>query len=265
MLIVKTSSDLSDMLINRNVAKKQIGFVATMGALHRGHISLLERSKKENDTSVCSIFVNPRQFNDSNDLKNYPRPIENDIILLTEAGCDILFLPAAEEIYNADYIEPKIDLFGLESLLEGSSRPGHFKGVAVVVSRLFDCVKPDRAYFGQKDFQQTLVIKELVRQFNLPIEIVINDIVREESGLAMSSRNIRIPTDKLQKAGFIYDALLQLKQNVRKISINESLDIAKQEILKNKLTKIEYLEIVNPETLKTISDLTNQLHAIANY
>jgi len=253
MFLIKTTKDLDTIIHKQKTDNKKIGFVATMGALHKGHVSLIERSKRENDTTICSIFVNPRQFNDKNDLINYPRPIEKDIIILEEAGCDVLFLPSPEEVYPEDYQDTPIELGALESVLEGAMRPGHFKGVALVVKRLFDCVKPDRAYFGQKDFQQTLVVKELVRQFKMPIVITVNDILREENGLAMSSRNIRLNNEQKNLAGFIFKALQTLRDNVFSVSFEEAVRIATVDILKHEGTRIEYIEIVDAENLEKLN------------
>lgn len=262
MFLIKTTKDLEIILKKQRSENRKIGFVATMGALHKGHVSLLERSKVENDTTICSIFVNPRQFNDKNDLLNYPRPIEKDILMLEEAGCDALFLPDPDEIYPENYLDAPIDLGKLESVLEGAMRPGHFKGVAMVVKRLFDCIKPNKAYFGQKDFQQTLVVKHLVRQFDMPVEIVVNDILREENGLAMSSRNIRLKNEQQQNAGFIYKALKNLNENVFKMPFSQAIEKARLEILQNEGTQIEYLEIVDTENLEKMEVLDKNRKAV---
>ncbi len=263
MFLLKSTFDVDNLLNKYRNDNKKIGFVATMGALHKGHISLIERSKRENETTVCSIFVNPRQFNDSKDLENYPRPIENDINILIDAGCDLLFLPGEEDIYPANYQVPEIDLLRIASILEGASRPGHFKGVAIVVKRLFDCIKPDKAYFGQKDYQQTLVIKQIVKQFELPIEIVIGEIIREDTGLAMSSRNIRLSEENRSKAAFIYKTLLKLKSNVKYMPLPEAIEKAKVEILENEETKLEYLEVTNPATLLPLNAIPSDSNALA--
>lgn len=262
MFLIKTTKDLEIILNKQRSENRKIGFVATMGALHNGHVSLLERSKVENDTTICSIFVNPRQFNDKNDLLNYPRPIEKDILMLEEAGCDALFLPDPDEIYPENYLDAPIDLGKLESVLEGAMRPGHFKGVAMVVKRLFECVQPNKAYFGQKDFQQTLVVKELVKQFDMPIEIVVNDILREDNGLAMSSRNIRLKNEQQQNAGFIYTALKNLNENVFKMPFSQAIEIATNEILQHEGTQIEYLEIVDTENLEKMEVLDKNRKAV---
>jgi pantoate--beta-alanine ligase len=263
MIVIKAATELNHFLNGLKIKSKKIGFVATMGALHSGHISLIERSNRENDTTVCSIFVNPRQFNDPKDLEKYPRPIEKDILLLVKAGCNVLFIPDYQDIYSPNYVEPKINLEGLDTILEGAMRPGHFKGVALVVKRLFECVKPDAAYFGQKDYQQTLVIKQIVKEFKLPVKIVVTEIHREENGLAMSSRNIRLSYEQRNRAGFIYSALLQLKSNLKYLDINEALIKAKESILKEAGAKIEYLTIVEPDTLAPIEKIDQERSAIA--
>lgn len=257
MIVLKSSEELDILLNKLRKENKKIGFVATMGALHDGHISLIERSKKENDTTVCSIFVNPLQFNDLNDLEKYPRPIEKDILKLTDANTNILFLPSYEDIYPPNYINPEIDLNGIDTILEGAMRPGHFKGVAQVVKRLFDCVKPDKAYFGQKDYQQILIIKQIVKQFNFTIEVVICDILREKNGLAMSSRNSRLTKEQQNTAGFIYEALVKLKSDSETMPLADALLIANERILKYKGATIEYLTVVDPNTLMPIERISH--------
>jgi pantoate--beta-alanine ligase len=194
---------------------KSIGFVPTMGALHPGHRSLIERARVENEVVVCSIFVNPTQFNDPKDLVNYPRTPELDYAILEEAGCDIVFSPSVEEMYPDDHL---LDLnFGdLETVMEGHFRPGHFKGVATVVSRLFSITTPTRAYFGEKDFQQLAVIREMNRRLKTGIEIVSCATLREADGLAMSSRNIHLNYEERNHASIIYKALLFAQHAVHK-------------------------------------------------
>ena len=188
-----------------------------MGALHQGHLSLLQNSKKDNKTTVVSIFVNPIQFNDKNDFDKYPRLLDNDLKLLENYNCDVVFAPSVGEIYPEPPVE-SYDFGYLDKILEGAFRPGHFNGVAIVVNRLFQIVKPDRAYFGKKDYQQYIIIKELVKQQKLPIEIIAVPIVREPSGLAMSSRNLRLNKDELQVAPEIYKALLLAKNLLTKLN-----------------------------------------------
>lgn len=233
--------------------KHPIGLVPTMGALHQGHLSLLEYSKKDNATTVVSIFVNPIQFNDKNDFDKYPRLLDNDLKLLENYHCDVVFAPSVEEMYPTPPQE-KYDFDYLDKILEGAFRPGHFNGVAVVVNRLFNIVKPDRAYFGKKDYQQYIIIKELVKQQNLPIEIIAVPIMRELSGLAMSSRNLRLSENELKLATEIYKALLLAKNLAYKKSINEVKQAVIDHLTQFPDFKIEYVEIVNADDLKTIND-----------
>jgi len=233
--------------------KHPIGFVPTMGALHQGHLSLLEHSKKDNQTTVVSIFVNPVQFNDKKDFDKYPRLLDNDLKLLENYNCDVVFAPSVEEIYPEPPVE-SYDFGYLDKILEGAFRPGHFNGVAIVVNRLFQIVKPDRAYFGKKDYQQYIIIKELVKQQNLPIEIIAVPIVREPSGLAMSSRNLRLNKDELQVAPEIYKALLLAKNLAYKKSINEVKQAVIDHLTQFFDFKIEYVEIVNADNLQNMNN-----------
>jgi pantoate--beta-alanine ligase len=224
-----------------------------MGALHAGHISLLEIALKENDVVICSIFVNPTQFNDPKDLEKYPRPIEKDTELLEKAGCSILFLPEVEDIYGDN--TPWTHTFGeLENIWEGAMRPGHFKGVGQVVYKLFNIVKPDNAYFGQKDFQQTLIIKRLIQDFKLPIELHICPIIREKNGLAMSSRNIRLNDAEHLASGKIYEALMSVKTGIDNQEFDFENLLAKANAILQSIPSIqlEYIDLVNPETLQKV-------------
>lgn len=193
------------------IKNRSVGFVPTMGALHEGHISLVRKAKEENELTVVSIFVNPTQFNNPEDLARYPRTLETDLERLEKAGCDAVFVPSVQEIYP----EPamlKMDFGRLEQILEGAFRPGHFNGVGLVVSKLFHIVRPQRAYFGQKDIQQCAVISRLVNDLSFGIELVFCETVREADGLAMSSRNVRLSPEKRQVAPFIYQSLLRGKE-----------------------------------------------------
>ncbi len=256
MKVVKTSKELDLILSPLRSSAKKIGFVPTMGALHDGHISLLKKAMLENDVVICSVFVNPTQFNDPKDLEKYPRPIEKDIELLESAGCHYLFLPEVNDIY-ADGETWGHNFGKLEQIWEGAMRPGHFKGVGQVVYKLFNIVKPTNAYFGQKDFQQTLIIKKLIADFNLDINLHICPIIREESGLAMSSRNSRLNNLERRSAGNIYKAL----ENTRLSILKGNKDLSE---LKNKALdilntiadiKIEYVDIVNPDKLEIIENI----------
>jgi len=254
--IVKTSKELVELLATLKNSGSTIGFVPTMGALHAGHISLLEKAIQENDTVICSIFVNPTQFNDPKDLEKYPRPIEQDILLLTKAGCDILFMPEVEDIYG-DNLEWTHSFGELENIWEGAMRPGHFKGVGQIVHKLFSIVQPNNAYFGQKDFQQTLIIKKLITDFNMNITLHVCPIIREDNGLAMSSRNIRLNPDERAVSGKIYETLNFTKEQICAGQRNI-------ELLKNKALTllssipsihIEYIDIVNPDNLQKVTEI----------
>ena len=257
MHVIKTSETLTKHLktLRENNPKVTIGFVPTMGALHTGHASLIEASVAENDITVCSIFVNPTQFGEAADLETYPKPIENDIELLIDNGCDILFLPDYKEIYPDTYQQQEFAIGGLDHKIEGVSRPGHFQGVCNVLHRFFILVFPSRAYFGQKDFQQTVVAKKLVETTNSPLEIRITPIYREPHGLAMSSRNIRLSTKGRQNAAFIYRAISQAKEDVNEMELHEAIAKAKQFINAQKGAHIDYLLAVDTATLDEVKTL----------
>ena len=230
---------------------KGIGFVPTMGALHEGHISLVHASKKVNDITVVSIFVNPTQFNDKEDLKRYPRTLERDISLLEKAGCDLVFTPEEGDMYP----EPDTRQFHfgyMESVMEGAKRPGHFNGVGQIVSKLFDIIRPHRAYFGIKDFQQVAIIKQLVKQCHYEIEIISCPIVREPDGLAMSSRNALLEPDYRQQAPHIYDILLKASNLTSQFNVEELKAWVWCEINKNPFLKVDYFEIVDDIELSPV-------------
>lgn len=231
-----------------------IGFVPTMGALHAGHLSLIEQSKKKCDVTVCSIFVNPTQFNDPADLAKYPRPIEKDIQLLEEVGCDILYQPSVEDVYDGEPHVIHIDLGGIEKVLEGKQRPGHFDGVVSIVKKLFEAVKPTDVFFGQKDYQQTLVVRKLIRHFNMNIKFHTCTTSRENDGLAMSSRNIRLNDEERKQALSIHQVLqeaLRKKDILTPLKMEEYIT---EELQKNSLMKVEYACAVDPADLKDIKD-----------
>ena len=224
-----------------------------MGALHEGHLSLVDRCRKECDTVVVSVFVNPTQFNDPNDLKNYPRTAEADIALLEKAGADFAFMPSVEEIYPKK--DTRVFDFGqLDKVMEGPSRPGHFNGVAQVVSRLFDIVGCNTAYFGEKDFQQIAIIREMVRQLNYPIRIVACPIVRESDGLAMSSRNLLLTPEHRKAAPLIYQSLREAAELHKALPVEDTKRRVIERINANPLLHVEYFSIVNADTLQDISD-----------
>ena len=231
--------------------KEGIGFVPTMGALHAGHRSLVERARRENDTVVVSVFVNPTQFNDKNDLRNYPRTPEADCAVLEAAGADIVFMPSVEEVYP----EPDTRVFDfgqIDKVMEGATRPGHFNGVAQVVSRLFDLVKPRRAYFGEKDFQQIAVIKAMVAQLGIDIEIVECAIVRGEDGLALSSRNELLTPEHRKAAPHIYATISQCSEKMATMSPEELTEWVVKTIDSNPLLKTIYFEAVDARSMQRV-------------
>jgi len=228
---------------------KSIGFVPTMGALHEGHLKLVEQALSENELVVCSIFVNPIQFNNAEDLEKYPRTFDQDIAMLEAVGCHVVFYPSASEMYPAP--ETKVYDFGLiDKVMEGRFRPGHFNGVAIVVKKLFDIVNPHKAYFGEKDYQQLAIIKALVKQENIPTRIVACSTVRETDGLAMSSRNRRLSTSQRQQAPQIYQVLKQIPKWFPTHSIAEIKLMVEQSINNIAEMQLEYFEISDAETLQ---------------
>ena len=243
----------NDTLAQINVWKRNgftVGFVPTMGALHEGHLSLIRKSKEENDKTVCSIFVNPTQFTEKSDFATYPKTLSSDINLLLKEGVDMLFNPAAKTIYPPDYKTKQYDLAGLDKNLEGHLRPGHFQGVCNVLDRLFKIVPADRAYFGQKDFQQTVVVFHLCKLLGIQTDVVVCPIIREENGLAMSSRNNRL-TDELRKnAGFIFSSLIQLKQYFKQGNFKQGIDSFTKNIREHDGANLEYLKIVDMQSLQ---------------
>lgn len=255
MKTLKTKNELFNYVHNQKVNNKNIGFVPTMGALHQGHISLVERAKSENDFVVVSIFVNPTQFNDPKDLEKYPRTIIADVEKLEKAGVDLLFYPEKEEMYfegETWTYEPG----ELSRVFEGALRPGHFKGVTQIVKKLFDLVQPERAYFGQKDYQQLLIIQQMVQDFQIPITIVPCPIERESSGLAMSSRNERLSPPQRQKAAIISRTLFKIKDLAKEEKDTSILREAGLTLLREeKEITVEYLEIVDGNSLKHIQHL----------
>lgn len=250
MFLTGTIAELQNKLSELKKGKS-VGFVPTMGALHAGHISLVNQAVAVNEIVVVSIFVNPTQFNDKNDLDRYPRTLESDLQLLEKTGCQIVFAPMANEVYP----EPdtrKFNFGPLETVMEGKHRPGHFNGVAQVVSKLFDFVKPDKAYFGLKDFQQLAIIKEMVNQLKINTEIIECQIVREESGLAMSSRNELLTTEERKNAAVISETLFKAKELSKQKSVNDLANWVIETINKNQFLTVEYFEIVDELKLQPV-------------
>lgn len=252
MKLYTTVKDLQEALESGRSRGLTTGFVPTMGALHPGHLSLVSRAAGENGLTVVSIFVNPNQFNDPDDLKNYPRTLERDLELLSPLSCDCVFAPMVREIYP----EPdtrRFDFGPLERVMEGRYRPGHFNGVAQVVSRLFEIVRPERAYFGRKDFQQLSVIMNMVNMLGLPVEIIACDTVRESDGLAMSSRNALLTPEHRAAAPQIYRILREAREEAALHSPAVVIDRVLQKVNATGLLRAEYFDIVDEMTLQTVS------------
>ena len=255
MIIIHSINELQALLSKERIAGKTIGFVPTMGALHKGHISLVERCRNENNICVVSIFVNPTQFNDKKDLSAYPRTLEKDCELLEPAGCDIVFAPSETEMYPAP--DTRIfDLGSVSEVMEGKHRPGHFNGVAQIVSKLFDAVMPDNAYFGEKDFQQIAVIREMARQLEQKVNIVACPIIREHDGLAMSSRNSRLTHEQRQIAPAIARTLKESCTFAPSKSVQEIKDWVVNTLNNIPSLRVEYFEIVDGDTLQPVSNLS---------
>lgn len=247
MEIVNTKVSLQELVQRHRSSSLRIAFVPTMGALHRGHIALIDHAKQLADIVVCSIFVNPTQFNDPKDLEKYPRPIEQDIAMLEQAGCNILFNPGVDEMYEPGE-QWHLDLDGLDNVLEGLHRPGHFQGVTQIVKKLFDAVQPDVACFGQKDFQQYKVVERLINQLKLPLTLALCPTVREASGLAMSSRNVRLTALGRKQALVLYRTLQQTKANLGKKSLAALHEDALKSLENNPGVQLEYFAIYHADT-----------------
>lgn len=250
MLIFKDHKSLVEHLISLHLLHKSIGFVPTMGALHTGHISLMTRAARENDLIVVSIFVNPTQFNNPEDLEKYPRPLEKDITLIdTHIKNVIVYTPEPSDIYGSQILSTSFDFEGLEHQMEGKFRPGHFDGVGTVVGKLFEIVRPHNAYFGEKDFQQLQIIRKLVQLKKLPVHIVPCPISREDNGLAMSSRNERLSKEVREEASIIYEILLKVKAKAETTSVEELKKIVVEAFNNHPKFTLEYFEIASESTL----------------
>ena len=253
MEVFSTITALQAALAEQKAAGKQVGLVPTMGALHAGHLSLVQHCVAENDVTVVSVFVNPTQFNDKNDLLHYPRTLDKDVALLTKAGCTYVFAPSEEEMYP----EPdtrQFDFSPLDNVMEGHFRPGHFNGVAQIVSKLFMAVIPDRAYFGEKDFQQLAIIRRMTQQLQLPVILVPCPIVRESDGLALSSRNARLTTKQRNNAPIIAQTLFESRKFVSDWSVADVQKWVVETLNAVDDMRVEYFDIVDGDTLQTIHD-----------
>jgi pantoate--beta-alanine ligase len=277
MIILKTTQEVKQHLSDLKRSGKIVGFIPTMGALHDGHISLIGFAKAGCDVIVSSIFVNPTQFNDLSDLKNYPRTLESDCAQLQKAGCNVVFAPDVTEMYSAKELELKaqqieddswkgdkiVDFGLLDKVMEGAHRKGHFNGVAQVVSKLFKIVEPNKAYFGQKDFQQLAIIRSMTRQMDMEIDIIGCPIVRESNGLAMSSRNTRLTADQRNVASTISKTLFKAKELIGTKTIVELKDFAEAELRAESQFKLEYFEIADVETLQPVVEYSDAKSAVA--
>jgi len=262
MKILRNIGEYNTYFKDVKAAKKSIGFVPTMGALHKGHISLIHCSRANTDVTICSIFVNPTQFNDKDDYLNYPRNIESDLDKLEKASTDAVFIPAEKEMYSEEYKAKSVKLEHLEEIMEGAYRPGHFSGVITIVQRLFDIIKPDKSYFGEKDYQQLTIIKEMAQQLEYSIEIVGCPIIRENDGLAMSSRNQLLTKPQRVAAPAIYSALLNARDNFNTNEIAGLKSFVEQEINKEPTLQIEYVEICDAHNLQPITNKIQGQQAI---
>ena len=264
MILLKTAIELQNWIAKQQEKGSKIGFVPTMGALHNGHISLITNCKSQNLLTVCSIFVNPTQFNDSSDFEKYPQTIESDILALEKVGTDLLFMPTHAQIYpNGIANLPVYELGNLENLLEGKYRPGHFQGVCQVVNRLLDLVQPDKLFLGQKDFQQCMVISKLLELKQSNTELVICPTLRASSGLALSSRNMRLTEAGRQKAAMIYQVLRHIQTQLNDhVSVDQVLEAGKNLLLSAGFEKIDYLELAEAKSLESIDHLEPQMQGV---
>ncbi|WP_462267125.1 pantoate--beta-alanine ligase [Mucilaginibacter sp.] len=261
MDIFTTIHEVRQHLQRLQAAGSTIGLVPTMGALHQGHLSLIARSRQQTAVTVCSIFVNPTQFTNAADLEKYPRPIEADVEKLEQAGCDVLFKPPVAEMYDGNE-QWHLDIGPLEHLLEGKFRPGHYQGVTQVVYKLFAIVKPDLAFFGQKDYQQVLVIRRMSELLNLPVKLVMCPIERETDGLAMSSRNVHLSADDHRHALVLHKALTYIKDNYQPENLAALQQYAEQLITAEPGVTLDYFELADADTLQRAGSVTPHVVAL---
>jgi pantoate--beta-alanine ligase len=262
MQIFREIEPLRAFLVEKRGAGKSIGLVPTMGALHEGHLTLLKQARSENDVTVCSIYVNPTQFNNPEDLANYPRTLEQDAQQLRSIGCDAVFAPESAEMYNTPNVV-RFDFGHLDKVMEGAFRPGHFSGVALVVSKLFHIVEPHRAYFGQKDWQQFAIISTLARELKFNLEIKSVPTVREANGLAMSSRNLRLTPEQRAKAAVLSGALRDARvQLINKTSIDTVKQFVKSHVESDAEITLEYFEVADSENLMPLNGVEDSAKPI---
>lgn len=267
MQIIYTKEELQAVVLCCKAARLQTGLVPTMGALHAGHASLVRRSVKENDVTFVSVFVNPTQFNNKEDLEKYPRNLNRDTELLAAEGADYLFAPTAEEIYTTEEMQTTFDFDfgGLDKVMEGKHRPGHFNGVVQIVSKLFDLVQPNRAYFGEKDFQQLAIIRHMVRTMGYKLEIIGCPIVRETSGLALSSRNERLSASEKETATRISHILFESRQLKHSQTVKQVESWVIEQLNRVEGLMVEYYEIVDQDTLQPAADFSNAIGCVTVY
>lgn len=263
LLTITHASELTKHIQNLKLQSLKVGFIPTMGALHEGHLKLIKTSKRENDVTVVSIFVNPTQFNDKKDLEKYPRTLAQDQQQLTGVGTDILFAPEVEDIYpSGTEVGADIYLGGLDSVMEGTHRPGHFNGVAQVVKRLLDIVQPVQLYMGQKDFQQFTIINYMLKSLQIPVKLRVCPIVREKNGLAMSSRNVRLSAEAREQAKVIFNTLKAVKQKSKTMAPEQLAAYAMKRLNKPPFTP-EYFDIVDGDTLNPVDNMDQHSYVVA--
>lgn len=249
-----TEKEINDYVAEQKLLGNTVGFVPTLGALHQGHMSLLQRASQECDRIICSIFVNPTQFDDPEDLKKYPRTIESDLAKLREVNCDVCFTPSVKEVYpNGEELKQTYDLGNLETILEGETRPGHYQGVCQVVHRLLEMVKPNLLFLGQKDFQQVKILSKMIDQQDLPVGVIMCDIIREEDGLAMSSRNVRLTKPEREVANELYNTLVSCKENAFRIPLEKVKHWGIENLNLEELITVDYLQFCDANNLEEIN------------
>lgn len=261
MIVFKTKEELKTYYKEFKVKNLSIGFVPTMGALHEGHLSLIEISQKNNGFTLVSIFVNPTQFDKKEDLDNYPNTITQDLSLLEKIKCDAVFIPSVKEIYADNVSSKDFDFDGLENEMEGEFRTGHFNGVGTIVKTLFEIVTPTNAYFGEKDFQQLQIIRKMARKNNMAVSVIGCPIHREDNGLAMSSRNLRLSVTERKEGAIIFKILISVKEKIKTETIDEINNWVSSQFKNHSLFELEYFKIADEETLKGVSKiLPNKKH-----
>jgi pantoate--beta-alanine ligase len=261
MKIIKTIKEMQRIADGAREKGEIIGLVPTMGYFHEGHLSLMREARRKSDLLVVSIFVNPTQFGPKEDFRSYPRDLKRDLRLAKEIGVDVIFFPAVKEMYPEGFLT-YVDVGEISSILEGAARPSHFQGVATVVAKLFNAVKPHQAYFGQKDFQQSVVIKKMVKDLDMDVEIIVLPTIREKDGLATSSRNVYLSQEERKAAPVLYRSLKVAEESIKAGERNSNKIIKKMEALikKEKLLKLEYIVITDSETLKEIKRIKGKVN-----